>query len=125
MSEIRRTEQGGSIVTFIVVGAILVLGLVGTIYFVKKHSEQARKDQAIAALGQQQTNQSNTGNTSTGNAKKVTDNSSKETKNTTKKSTSLPKTGAELSISELVGTYLLTTATVGYVSSRRYLARSL
>ena len=53
MNEIRRTNQGGSIVTFIIVGVILAFALVGSVYYLRQHGEQVRKDQAIAAADKQ------------------------------------------------------------------------
>lgn len=128
MSEIRRTDQGGSIVTFIIVGVILALGLVGGIYALNKHGEQVRKDQAIAAADKQKAANEAAKSESTNNSEVVTsgDDKAAESSNATvKNAQNLPTTGAELSISGLVGAFLLTVSATGYVSSRRNLIRSL
>ena len=124
MSKIRRTNQGGSIVTFIITGVILTFVLVGAIYALNKHGEQVRKDEAIATAEQQRANESENVDDSESKSSSdsaVDDNSDK----TVTSAEVLPTTGSELSISALVGMFLLTAATVNYVSSRRYLVRSL
>ena len=127
MSEIRRTDQGGSIVTFIIVSVILALGLVGGIYALNKHGEQVRKDQAIAAADEKKAASEAAKSESTKNSEVVTggDDKASEGSSAVGNAQNLPATGAELSISGLVGTFLLTASTTGYVSSRRNLMRSL
>ncbi|NCQ54173.1 hypothetical protein COV88_01650 [Candidatus Saccharibacteria bacterium CG11_big_fil_rev_8_21_14_0_20_41_19] len=128
MSEIRRTNQGGSIVTFIIIGAILAVALVGAVYMLKQHGDQVRKDEAIATADRLRADEDvakskdadNSGaNESSGNA--VNDGLGSNVTSTS----SLPATGSKLSMSELVGMFLMTTAFAGYVSSSRSLSRSL
>ena len=128
MRAIQRTNQGGSVATFIIVGVILAAGLVGTIYFLKKHGEQTRRDEAIAIYDQQQADEKSA---EAENKEKVDVANSDENKasdipsETTEALNSLPATGSELVISQLMGICLLVVATTGYVSSRRNLTRSL
>ena len=122
MSEIRRTNQGGSIVTFIIVGVILAFGLIGTVYVLGQHGAQVRKQQAIAEAEKQANESAEKTKTDNSNKNKVTDDSTKTTSATAQ---NLPTTGPELAISELVGVYMLAATITSYVSSRRNLARYL
>jgi cytoskeletal protein RodZ len=135
MSILRRTNQGGSVVSFIIVGVILAAGLIGAVYFLKQHSDQMRKDQAIAISDQQKkaneeaaksesSNKSSTtsSNKSTTGSSNAAPSAPSETAST---SQNLPTTGPELVIGEAIGIYLLTVAIASYVSSRRNLKRSL
>lgn len=128
MRAIQRTNQGGSIATFIIVGVILAAGLVGTIYFLKKHGEQTRRDEAIAIYDQQQADKKSA---EAENKEKADVASSDDNKasdipsETAEASNNLPATGLELAIGQLMGVCLLTVATASYVSSRRNLTRSL
>ena len=121
----RRTNQGGSVASFIVISVILVVGLVSAVYFLSQRGQQARKEQTIETSSKDQTTKS----TSTSIAKKTTtENTSKSTSTkTTPKSNAqkLPATGPELSIVELIGIYLLTTSMAAFVLSRRSLVHSL
>jgi len=132
MSILRRTDQGGSVVTFIIVGVILAAGLIGTAFFLKQHGDQVRKDQAIAASDQQKkateeavksedTKKSDEKAADSDNNVTVAIPSEAESNSTT----DLPTTGPELAVGELVSIFLLTVASAGYMSSRRNLTHSL
>ena len=128
MRAIQRTNQGGSITTFVIIGVILASGLIGTAYFLKQHGEQVRKEQAIAAYEQQQNDKESVKSEGTDKPdvvntvdSEVPDNSAEVTAGSQK----LPTTGSDLAISELIGACLLTVFTTSYISSRRKLARSL
>lgn len=126
MSKIRRTNQGGSVVTFIIAGVILALVLVGGIYALNKHGEQVRKDQAIAAADKERADKEAASNVDNSEASSSSDSSvSDNSDESVSTAQNLPATGSELSISALVGMFLLTVATASYASSRRSLARSL
>jgi cytoskeletal protein RodZ len=131
MSITRRTYQGGSVVTFIIVGVILAAGLIGTVYFLKQHGDQVRKDQAIAASDKQKKateeavkSEDANKSTTTGSSSSTTTSTSSEETSTTATGTSqdLPTTGSNLAIGELVGVFLLATTMTSYVVSRRNLA---
>lgn len=53
MVGIRRTSQGGSIASFVIVGIILAFGLVGGLYYLKNYGTETRKDVAIAEYEQE------------------------------------------------------------------------
>ena len=128
MRTIRRTDQGGSIATFVIIGVILASGLIGTAYFLKQHGEQVRREQAIAAYEQQQADKEAVKSEGTDKPdvvntvdNEVPDSSTEASTNSQK----LPTTGSDLAISELVGACLLAVFITSYISSRRKLARSL
>jgi len=124
MSKIRRADQGGSIVTFVIVGVVLAALLIGSVYYLKQRGDQVRKDQAIATADKLRADEdkakseaADKSNTS-GAVTDDTDKNVAAAKN-------LPATGAEMSVSSLVGIFLMSTMTTSYISSRRKLARSL
>ena len=126
MSGIRRANQGGSIVTFVVVGFILASVLIGGVYLLTQRSEQARREEAIAAANKQAADNAKKSTTSSSkstssNTSKVSDSSSDKTST----STALPTTGPELTVVGIAGVYFLTVTIVGYSLSRRNLMRYL
>jgi cytoskeletal protein RodZ len=133
MSQIRRTNQGGSIVLVIIVGVLVVLGLIGGIYLLKQRGEQARLDQATAAANQQiaaenakKTAATVAASNSAANAATRSTAASAATANIrTDNEEDLPVTGPESSALELIGIGALTAFVVGYLRSRRTLACSL
>jgi hypothetical protein len=112
----RRTNQGGSIVTFIIVGLVLTLLLAGAAYYVNQRGEQARKDQAIANSDEKINDEEVAVDDSSDNEAVIhgdtTVDESDENQN-------LPETGMEIAFSELVGAFLLTASTTSYANSRR------
>jgi len=129
MSRVQRIKQGGSAVAFVVVGVILSVGLICTIYFLRQHGEQVRKEQAIALYDQQQADK-NAAKTSVASSNSDSDDtdatkSDKSSQSSDFASSELPVTGVELPINELVGIYILTVMIVGYIVSHRSLVRSL
>ena len=128
----RRTNQGGSVATYILIGLILIAGLLGSVYFVKLRGDQARKDQAIASLNKQPVkppvaqksadkDEESTDNTPASS----NDNKSVTSAEPTANSKDLPNTGSNLAVGDLLATFMLTVAIIGYISSRRTLNRSL
>lgn len=127
MSIKRRTYQGGSVVNFVVIGAVLAVLLAGSVYYLKQHGDQVRKDQAIAEAEKNkpaETKPENTDNTETNTESNEAANNepSATATNTTPE---LPTTGPEMTFGNLVGAYLLTVSAVGFALSRRKLIRSL
>lgn len=138
----RRRHQGGWMASFIVVGAVLVVGVLGGLYYLKiQHDNNLAKDS-----GTPQVSKSNTSGTSKDNStsgkKATTDNSSKGTASTNNKpdtsssastgssdsssttsgtnnSKNLPQTGPSETILSGVVLALVTFSTVGYMRSRR------
>jgi len=129
MNAIRRTDQGGSVATFIIIGVILALGLIGTVYVLKQHGEQVRKEQAIADSERQQddkketTKPKETDKSDAVNSDEIkSPDTSTEVTDTSEK---LPTTGPELAIGELVGIYLLAVMMTSYMLSCRNQTRHL
>jgi cytoskeletal protein RodZ len=131
MSVIRRTNQGGSVGTFIVVGILLAAGLIGSVYYLKLHGVQIRIENSTITSEQQQTNKDKETTKSqeeTDKTNATKSDESKEPNNSTKTdstSEKLPISGPELAISELVGVFLLTMVITSYLLSRRELAYHL
>jgi Flp pilus assembly protein TadB len=124
----RRTNQGGSIVTFVVIGVILVIGLGAAIYGLSKHSEQTRKNQSIEANEKQQTDNKTSDSTKSTNSETATTDGDTVVTSTTKSSDSsqgLPNSGSELSVGKLFAVYLLVSTTTAYILSRRKISNSL
>jgi LPXTG-motif cell wall-anchored protein len=141
MISLKRTNQGGSILTFIIIAVVLAVGVIGTAYFVKQHGEQVRKEQSIAqadALAKQEAVKSS------GSATPATSESKSRSAIETPASTpaptvatptpsvstsndqaALPTTGPESDAVQLLAIGLLVASSAAYVSSRRVLDRSL
>ena len=65
MVVLHRTNQGGSVVNFVIISVILVLAVASVGYVVIKRGEQARKDIAIAAIDEQTKNSQDKSSTGT------------------------------------------------------------
>jgi LPXTG-motif cell wall-anchored protein len=136
MISLRRTNQGGSVLTFIIVAVVLALGVIGTAYFVKQHGEQVRKEQAVAqadTLAKQEaaksgsattsaTTESQTGSTA-GTSTPVPTAPSTTPAPTSNEQVALPTTGPESNAFQFVAIGLLVASSA--VLSRRALDRSL
>ena len=128
MGSNKRTKQGGSGVSYIIVGLILAAGLVGGVYYLKQHGDQVRREQAIAAANkQQQASQSTDKSSGTGTSGGTkTGSGGGSTSTGTGTSTGgMPTTGPESIIFESISVYMLTVAAVSYATSRRDLKRYL
>ena len=129
MNKIQRTNQGGSIVLFIIVSIILTLGLIIGVYILKQRGQQARHDQTIAVVDKKFEADNNK------NKEETTKNTTKDnsvsvgvpnfTNSDANKSKDLPATGPEINIINLLGSGILTFAIFSYIGSRRNLVRSL
>lgn len=126
MRLLKQRNQGGFTASFIVIAIVLFLGLASSVYFVKIHGDQVRKDQAIAVYEQQKTDE-----TKTESGKKTTDSEEKSptsannASSNTSSSSSLPATGSEFIIIQLTGAGLFVMSASYYVLSRRDLVRYL
>lgn len=134
----RSSNQGGAILSFIIIAAVLVAVTVGSIYFVQKRGEQTRREQAIARADKLASDQkakqaaadrarraadaeklaSNQPTTSTS-----TD--SKPSTDPEAKATELPTTGPVDTLLTMLAIGCLVATSISFVSSRRVLARSL
>lgn len=143
-----RTNQGGWIVNFVVVGAVLVLGLLAGLYYVKSR-EAARETSSVATdtsqSDQGSSDQKNTDDQWSGDDKASSDNASDkaadgESRDDTAANTNdeqdgdiavetpgdmsdaeLPQSGPVDTLAQLTGATLLTITIVSYVQSRRSL----
>ena len=133
MAILKRTNQGGSTVIFVVIGVVLSIGLICAIYFVRQYGEQVRKDQAIAIYDKEQADKKaseakNTDSNKTDNSSPViVDNGTPSSVDETAASDSseLPVTGINLSVNNLIEMYILTFVIASYILSSRSLKRSL
>jgi len=135
MGKIRRTNQGGSIVLFIVVGIILALALAIAVYILVQRGEQSRRDQVIAIVDKQIADErakSEAANKTEPADNNVPEESSSDPVNypgsevvAVAVDKDLPITGPEMIISELVGAGALAFSISGYLVSLRRQYRSL
>lgn len=133
MSVVERIKQGGSTITYIIVGLVLLAGLIGLICFVKQRGETARTNQAtIAYEEQQKTSQKSEKNTKNNKKEEpvvVTNNKSVNNDEanvaTNKKDLNLPQTGSEDPLLNACTIFILVSLITGYFLSRRRLAVSL
>lgn len=141
----KRTNQGGSILTFIIAAVVLAFGVIGTAYFVKQRGEQVRKEQAIVQadkLAKQEDSKKQaaaTSSSSENNGKTNTDTTAvaavasaapastatPSTPQSSDEQAALPTTGPESGIGQVLAIGLLVASGTAYISSRRGLNRSL
>lgn len=135
MISLKRTSQGGSVLTFAIIATVLTFAVIGTAYFVQQRGEQVRQGQAIAqadklskdaeakkATKTDNSSKSNNGATS-GNRTIVSTESSPSV--VPGAQAALPTTGPESDGLRLLAIGLLVASSVGYIASRRVLGRSL
>lgn len=133
---VRGNRELGSIVTFFIVGIILVAATIGTVFVVVKHGEQVRKDQATAASNQLAAqNKQNAENAAKAAAASAAASSAAQAAASTSASsqasaavatsTTLPTTGTELDIVRVVAIGLLVGTSTAFILSRRSLKRPL
>lgn len=127
MSRIRRTNQGGSAIIFIIVGIILTVGLIGSVYFVVQRGEVVRKEQAIAAYDKEQADKKVAEKADKPEVVNTSDTASSDVNSTGASipTTSLPVTGPEFVLENLFGGGLMTVAVASYLSSILNRSRSL
>ena len=124
MSKVRRFKQVGSVVAFTIVGVVLTAALIGSIYFLRQHSEQVRKDQEIAAYDKQKAEQ------------KTAEEAAYDSRNSSEPivvgdtgeaqaAEELPLTGPTAFFGDLIAVMALTVGIAGYTSSRINRVRSL
>lgn len=106
-------KHNGFTISYVFVGAVLMLSLIGGIYLLKNRGEQVRRDKIIVALEKQQKSSSNnvTQKNSTDKAAVNTDAGIKPD--------NLPATGVRFDLIRLVGAFLITISVMNYLSSRR------
>lgn len=115
--------QGGATLTVGIVGAVLALVLLGTIFFVVQRGQQLRQDQAIGEaeqIAQQNQPVTQTPVVVTPPAPQPESTAAP----TPSQPTELPTTGSELSIALIIMLGCVAGTTVSYVMSRRALQRA-
>ncbi len=135
MITLKRTYQGGSVVTFIVIATVLAAAVIGTAFFVKQRGEQVRQQQAVAQADKiakeadakktatpDNSAKSSSKAPSTAPTPAPTEPSPSATSGT---QAALPTTGSELDGARLLAIGLLVASSAAYVASRRVLDRSL
>lgn len=122
MKQKRRFDQGGSIVTFLIVGIILVAGLVGAVYYVNQRGEQARTDSEIASNDDQSSQGDNQQPESDNNEAVVVEEGDFVGDQPV---AGLPETGIDLNIYDFLGIFAITFSVTGYLSSKRCLKSHL
>lgn len=138
MSSTRRANQGGAVLTFIIIAVVLAVAAIGTAYFVRQRGEQARTDQAIAQTekpsGSTAVTTESTDTTSDKPAAETpvvpespAPSSSEPTTPmiTPPVQAELPTTGPVADAFGLLAVGLLVGTSAAYAVSRRHLARSL
>ena len=134
MVTLKRTNQGGAVLSFIIVAVVLAVTVIGTAYFVKHRGELVRADQAVAvtptytaptpAAPAPTTTPKKTVPTATPTpaATPTTPSSNQPSNN---KTVPLPKTGPESGVIDLLAIGLLVASATAYASSRRSPSRTL
>ena len=139
MISLKRTNQGGSVQTFLIVAVILTIVLIGAARYVQQHGAQVRRDQAIASVDKQTIDNQTTSSSSTDNqgastapGTNSTTDTSQQTSSATDTSTQvaasndLPTTGPGLSsIISMIMAGILVGATTAYVLSLRVIKHPL
>lgn len=139
----RRNNQGGAILSFIVIAAILIAVTLGAIYFVQQRGVTARRDQAIAAADKLAADQK-AAQDATDAARKATvaaqqtasqspqdatpsttQTTGTDTSSTATNSSELPTTGPSNSVMTMLAIGMLVGTLVAFVRSRRALLVSL
>lgn len=123
----KSTGQNGSVASFIVIALILVVGTVGSIYFVGQRADQARKDEA-SKVANQPTQAPKDEGTNVATPSTPTTQTEPETTPvvaTPESSNGLPTTGIEPDAVRMLAVGLLVGSTMAFVMSRSSLRRSL
>lgn len=138
MSSKRRINQGGAILTFIIIAVVLAAAAIGTAYFVRQRGEQARIDQAIVRAEKPADSPAASTETDDTASKPSTDETPTTPESPVPSSTEsttpvitppvqaeLPTTGPAEDAFGLLAAGLVVGTSVAYVASRRQLAHSL
>lgn len=148
MISLKRTNQGGSVLTFIIIATVLAAAVIGTAFFVKQRGEQVRQQQATAQADklakETDAKKTNTANSQKPGATNGASKSGSETPSakptpvsatptstqpstpvSTDQAASLPTTGPELDIVQIVAIGLLAASSTAYMASRRTLGHTL
>lgn len=122
MSRKLHSYQGGATLTVGIVGGVIALLLLGTIYFVVQRGQQLRQDQAIGEA-EQIAKQDDPVVEAPAVVTSPAPQPESTTSTTTPQPTELPNTGAESDIALIIMLGCVAGASVSYVMSRRALQR--
>jgi cytoskeletal protein RodZ len=139
MGSAKRTNQGGSILVYIIIGAVLAAAVVGTIFFVRQRSGQVQRQTPLftapAIAPESQSNTSDDSSSSKNNQKSdqttptptpapaaPSPNASTQPKQVPQTGGTLPHTGPAETAASFAVLALLTGTAVAYVQSRRSFA---
>lgn len=134
MGSAKRTKQGGSILVYIIIGAVLAAAVVGTIFLVRQRSEQAQRQTPVfttpsAAPQSQSDKAGNANNASDANQDKQASTPAPSAPATPTPESpkqapqaAMPHTGPAETTFSFVVLALLTGMTVAYAQSRRSFA---
>ncbi len=118
-----RTNQGGSVVSFVVVGLVLVAVAIGAIYLVQERSQHTQPTPSPTASTTKSPQPTNKDESKDGESKKRQPQSSPQpsrTPSAMRGQENLPKTGPEEALLSIVASASLVGMTVAYVRSLRY-----
>lgn len=120
MKSLNRTNQGGSVTSFVVIGLFLVIGLATSAYLFNQRVQQVRKEQAIAQAEANKSRQPKESPKSETTAVKEDAANDPETSSANSNfSTDLPTTGIEDSVVESLGLFTIVYSLASFVVSRR------
>ena len=120
MNLLWRSKQDGSTITFLIVGIILIISLVGAVYALRQRGDQVRREQAISNYDKQQS-----ANKSSNKPVDINTDNTEKPSVIAGTAQELPTTGLTSSFIELFELGLLSMLIISYILSRRDLARYL
>jgi cytoskeletal protein RodZ len=117
-------RQGGLVLSFVVIGGVLVLLLLGGVYFVRQRTSVEAINQPAPTPTSEQTKTQSDKAKEDEAAKEQKDKTSSETKSSTNSSssnttTALPQTGPAETVGVLLALALVTGAFTAYIRSKR------
>lgn len=133
MISLRRANQGGSVLTFIIIAVVLAIALIGIAYFVKQKGEQVRLDQATTQADEIAREEDNVPADESNDDEPIASETPAPDSETPTPSPisepseqdALPVTGPENDVINILAVALLTASCVAYITSRRHVNASL
>lgn len=133
MISLRRANQGGSVLTFIIIAVVLAIALIGTAYFVKQKGEQVHLDQATTQADEIAREEDSVPADESNDDEPVASETPAPNSETPAPSPTsepneqevLPTTGPENDSINILAVALLTASCVAYITSRRHAGASL
>lgn len=124
-----RTNQGGSVLVFAIIGVVLAAAIVGTVYFVRQQGEQVRSDTPLFEMPEatpespapvEDGDEATSEDTTQGTPKTVPGRSDAESGDdtTTKNPSDLPETGPAETLMTILVVAMLVFVSTSYYQSR-------